>query len=478
MFNNIPKLIIFLIFLSVYGHSQEIWHESFSVPEKGVWGGNGVSDIQKDFEGISTWTLNYSGITLVDSEDYAKTVATSGGRFECRGLNGEVVWYSEEIDISDYKNVRVQLIAQETGSGANEDKKFLAAFYTLDNNSEILFETNGHNLGDWGLDTASQSGINGNKLQIVVYMRNFYSSDKVILDEVVVNGEEKNPVVIEPNDVLISEVLFNPLPEGADYVEIYNNSAKEISLNRLYLASRDDDLELTQVYLLSTLKKKFMPQDYLVLTKDTNEVFPWFTIKCKECFLQMPKFPSFNNDEDYVVLLNENLKVIDELHYTDKLHSPLLADEEGISLERISFSKETNNQENWHSASSTSGYGTPGYKNSQFEIEDVAKSLVTFSPESFSPNSDGYNDEFKIHYELEKAGYIANAWIFDSMGRLVLKLAQNEILGTNGDMIWTGEDETGQRQNLGAYIVLLEIFDTTGKVHRFKNGVVLTGIME
>lgn len=474
MLNNIPKLILFLLFLSVNGLSQEIWRESFSIADKGVWGGNGVSDLQKDFDGISTWTLDYSKITLTDSDDYAKTVSTSGGRFECRDINGEVIWYSEEIDISDYKNVQVHLIAQETGSGANEETKYLKAYYILNKNDEMLFELNGENLGNFGMDTVSHFGLNGETLQIVVRMANSYSADKVILDEVVVAGEEKNPVIILPGDILINEVLFNPFPDASDYVEIYNNSTKEISLNRLFLASRDGDLELTQIYPLSTSRTKFLPGNYLALTKDTNGVFPWFTIKCKDCFLQMPKFPSFNNDEDYVVLLDENRHVIDELHYTDNLHSPLLADEEGISLERISFQKETNEPKNWHSASTASGYGTPGYTNSQVEIENVHEPVVTFSPQSFSPNFDGYNDEYKIHYELEKPGYIANAWIFDSVGRLVLKLAQNEILGTNGDIKWSGENETGQRQKLGVYVVMLEIFSTNGKVHRFKDGVVLT----
>jgi hypothetical protein len=299
----------------------------------------------------------------------------------------------------------------------------------------------------------------------------------VILDEVIVFGEEKlDP--IEPGNILISEVLFNPFPDGNDYLEIYNHSEKEISTNRLYLASRDKDLELTQVYPLSTKKEKLLPGEYLCLTKDTNGVFPFFTIKCYDCFLQMEKFPSYNNDEDYVVLLNENLEVLDELFYTDKLHAPLLADEEGISLERISFSTATNDTKNWYSASTESGYGTPGYQNSQFGISGLKEPKITFSPEAFSPNLDGYNDEYEIHFELDQPGYVANVSVFDAVGRFVLKLANNEILGTNSVVNWNGEGETGQRQNLGVYIVMVEIFDMEGNVYRYKDGVVLTDILE
>ncbi len=478
MISNLLKLLtFFFLFFGTQTLAQEIWRESFSIPEKGVWGDEDGSTIHKDFEGILNWTLDYSNIIITSSDDYAKTVETSGGRFECRDINGEAIWYSTEIDISAYINVKIQLSANETGGGANEQNKYLKACFKLDNGKEIIFGTNGENYGNWGSNIAEQKNLVGEKLQIIVYLNNHYSSDKVILDEVVVFGEEKNPVVIESGDILINEVLFNPFSDGNDYVEIFNNSDKQIPTNKLYLASRDKDLELTQIYPLSTGRFLFQPQSYLALTKNTNGVFPFFNIKCPECFLQMDKFPSFNNDKDYVVLLNEDFQIIDEFYYTDKMHAPLLADEEGISLERVSFSVETNIFSNWHSASTQSGYGTPGYENSQLKNENIIEPLLTFEPESFSPNTDGYNDEYIISYQLEKPGYQINISIFDAAGRFVMHLAKNEILGTTGEYKWNGEDETGHRQNLGVYVVVVELFDLHGNIHRYKDGVVLTDIL-
>lgn len=476
---NLAKILTFLWLLFYYStSSQEIWVESFSVPEKGVWGDIDETTLHADFEGITNWTLDFSKVILTSPDDYSKTVSTSGGRFECRDINAEVIWRSETIDISEYKNIKIKLEANETGSGANEENKYLKAYFILDNGAETLFETKGINLGNWGQNTAEQSGLNGTKLQIVVYMNNYYSADKVILDEIVVSGEEKNTVVIEPEDILINEVLFNPVPNGEDYVEIYNNSDKAIPLNKLYLASRDKNLELTQIYPLSSDKIVFEPESYLALTIDTNGVFPWFTINCPGCFLQMEKFPSFNNDEDYVVLLNNEMQIIDEFYYTEKMHAPLLHDREGISLERLSFSAPTNDKNNWYSASTESGYGTPGYQNSQFGNKDLEKVSVTFSPDAFSPNNDGYNDIYTINFELDQPGYLANIWIFDSAGRRVRQLCKNNILGTTDQITWNGEDESGQRLKLGVYIVLVEIFDTQGYVKQFKDGVVLTDVLE
>ncbi len=479
MYPNLPNILTFLfIFFANQVVSQEIiWSESFSVADKGVWGDEDSTTIHIDFENISKWTLDYENVKLVSPDDYAKTVATSKGRFECRDVNAEVVWRSELIDISAFKNVKIQLDAKETGSGKNETNKYLKVFSIVDEGEEILFDVKGENYGNWGASLSEQNNINGGMLQIVAYLSTHYAADKVILDEIVVSGEEKNPVVINPGDLLINEVLFNPFPEGEDFVEIYNNSEKEIPLQKLFLASRDKHNELTQIYPLSTQKVFSNPWSYLVLTKDTNGVFPYFNIKYQDCFLQLEKFPSFNNDEDVVVLLNKEMEIIDEFRYTDKMHAPLLADEEGISLERTSFEIATNNFTNWHSASTESGYGTPGYKNSQVLAENKTVPIVTFEPESFSPNSDGYNDEYQIHFQTPKPGFYVNIAIFDAAGRFVQTLAKNEILGTNEIYTWNGEDETGHLQNLGVYVVSVEIFDLFGNIYRFKDGVVLTSVL-
>jgi hypothetical protein len=457
--------------------AQETWRESFTISNKGIWGGeNGT--IQSDFSGITNWTLEYANVKLQNASDYAKTVSTSGGRFEVVDISGEVVWISNPINISEYLKVDIKLTASETGSNTNTTLKYLKAFYRLNEGIETPFDTNAENLGNWGSATVEHKGLIGEKLQIVVRMANDYAADKVILDEIIVAAEEKPLEPVGFGDILITEVLFNPVSGGSDFVEIYNNSAKEISTNRLYLASRDNSLKLTQIYPLSSSKIILLPGNYLALTKDTTGVFQWFDIQCRECFLQMAKFPSFNNDFDYVVLLDEKMEVVDELFYTEKMHHPLLAEEKGISLERISFTQKTNDAKNWHSASTTSGYGTPGYMNSQVEFEDIDAPKIIFNPESFSPNFDGYNDEYQIQYKLEKPGYVANISIFDAAGKFVMKLASNEILGTSGTIEWNGRDQTGQLKKLGVYIVLVEIFNTAGEVFQFKDGVVLTDVFE
>ncbi|MCD6354236.1 MAG: lamin tail domain-containing protein, partial [Prolixibacteraceae bacterium] len=235
MLSNILKLLTFLILFSgEHATAQEIWKENFEIPGKGVWGDEDGVTIHSDFSGVTNWTLNFDNTTLTSPDDYAKTVATSGGRFECRDIDGEVVWRSSIIDISSFKQVSIQLTAYETGSGANQQNKYLKAFYKLNGGDEILFGKNGENIGNWGSNLAQQSALTGQTLQIIVYMENHYSNDKVTLDEVVVTGETADSTAPFITSVKLESatklrVFFNePIGEVtlANFEITHNNKAK------------------------------------------------------------------------------------------------------------------------------------------------------------------------------------------------------------------------------------------------------------
>lgn len=282
----------------------------------------------------------------------------------------------------------------------------------------------------------------------------------------------------EPGSVLINEVLFNPFTGGTDFVELVNVSDHPISVQDLMLATRNDTLGLKQIYPLSAEKINLNPGEFLVCTKDPAIVISQYISNNPVSFCQMKSFPTFPDDAGTVVLLEKSLKVIDELSYSYKMHSPFLADEEGVSLERASLKNPTSDATNWESAAASAGFATPGLPNSQTRSEVEVKNEITCEPQAFSPNGDGYNDELTIRFQFDKPGYIANVRVFDAAGRLVNHLVKNQSLAQEGNWRWDGSSELGQKMNLGVYIVLVEVFDREGRAKAYKKTCTITDRLE
>ncbi len=278
----------------------------------------------------------------------------------------------------------------------------------------------------------------------------------------------------EVGSILINEILFNPFSGGVDFVELVNVSESTIPVHRLLLAARNDTMALKQIYPVSSNKRYLKSGGFLVCTKDPAIVQSQYISCNPEAFCQMKSFPSYPDDAGTVVLLNDSMEVLDEFHYSAKMHSPFLADENGVSLERISLEKPSSDRSNWASAAASVGFASPGLPNSQTESKTEIQDEITPEPQTFSPNGDGYNDELTIKFKLSKPGFMANVRIFDSAGRQVKYLVKNQSLDQEGSWLWTGENESGQRLTLGVYIILVEVFDRDGNVKGYKKTCTLT----
>ncbi|OFX53334.1 MAG: hypothetical protein A2066_15540 [Bacteroidetes bacterium GWB2_41_8] len=278
----------------------------------------------------------------------------------------------------------------------------------------------------------------------------------------------------EVGSILINEILFNPFAGGVDFVELVNVSEQIIPVQRLKLATRNDTLALKQIYPVSTEKRYLKPGEFLVCTKDPTILASQYITCNPASFCAMKSFPTFSDDAGTVVLLNDSLVVLDEFSYSVKMHSPFLADEEGVSLERISLEKPSSDRSNWASATASVGFATPGLPNSQMGSETEIQDEITPEPKAFSPNGDGYNDELILSFQFDKPGYIANVQIFDTAGRHVRFLVKNQSLAQEGSWKWDGSSDSGQKQNIGVYIILVEVFDQEGHTKTFKKTCTLT----
>lgn len=285
------------------------------------------------------------------------------------------------------------------------------------------------------------------------------------------------PSHLEYFDLVVNEILFNPMDGGANFVEIYNRSNKVVNLQDVLITSRDlTSGELRTIYQASTDGFLVFPMEYAVITTRTELVLRDYYTPNAYGFSEISTLPSFNNDKGNVILLNKSMETLDEFNYDEKMHYPLLTGVKGVSLERINYNKETNNKENWHSASQTAGFATPAYQNSQFNagVETNEREII-IEPDVFSPDNDGVDDLVNINYEFEKPGFVATITIFDSRGRIVRKLAGNQLLGTSGFFSWDGTTDARQMSPLGIYLIYIDLFHADGSRKQYKRTCVLAG---
>lgn len=282
------------------------------------------------------------------------------------------------------------------------------------------------------------------------------------------------PFLPEENDLVINEILFNPLPEGFDFIEIYNRSEKTIDLQDVLIASYDDEeLDYTSIKVITEEGFLVFPGEYVVLTESPEAVQIQYTTTNSDGFVKLADLPGYNDDKGHVFLLDKQQNIIDNFAYDEDMQFALLATNEGVSLERINFNRPTDDKTNWHSASQLVGFATPAYENSQFMVLEDITDDVKIEPEVFSPDNDGFEDVTNISFIFNEPGYVANIKIYDSKGRLIKYLANNKLLGIDGIISWDGLDDKDQKAPVGIYIVYIEIFDLDGNVKQYKKSLVV-----
>ncbi len=282
------------------------------------------------------------------------------------------------------------------------------------------------------------------------------------------------------NDIIINEILFNPINPGVDYLELYNRSDKVIDLKELTFGTikqsfpNPPDTSLKEIISES---RYLLPHSYILLSTDSEIVKYQYNINYNtyndydNCFLEVKSFPSLPNTEGRVVICDKASKIIDEMYYSEEMHYELLTITQGVSLERISFEKASLDENNWHSASFNFNYGTPGYKNSMAvdSKSEVSENEIDIIPEIFSPNGDAYDDICGIYYNLDKNEYSINIKVFNSNGLLIRNLLNNNLTNNQDVIYWDGCDDNNRIVEAGIYIIMTEIFDLEGNVKRFKN---------
>jgi hypothetical protein len=279
------------------------------------------------------------------------------------------------------------------------------------------------------------------------------------------------PEAVQPGDVVINEVLYDPRGSGSDFVELYNRSERVLSLAGWKLANVSNGVVGSPITITGA-SVLLLPGQYILLTEDQANIVAEYPQSQVDRFL-VADLPSFNNGEGSVVLQDPGGVQLDRFDYSDDLHFALLNETEGVSLERIDPDRPTSDNSNWHSAAADAGYATPGFQNSQYSPVTGDGGELTADPAIFSPDNDGFQDVLNLSYRFDEAGYVGTMVVFDLAGRESRKLMDNVLLGTSGTVSWDGILDTGDKARIGPYVVYFEVYDLSGNVKKFRTTVTL-----
>ncbi|MGB0423555.1 MAG: lamin tail domain-containing protein, partial [Flavobacteriales bacterium] len=264
------------------------------------------------------------------------------------------------------------------------------------------------------------------------------------------------PEMHEEGDLIINEILFNPKDDGVDYIEIYNRSNKNINLEGWKITNTTSEPQV-----ISTEQNIIFRGDYALLSKSNLSVKSQYPLGKEENFIELDGFPSFSNGSGTAVLMDSLDLESDKLTYSEDQQYPLLNSSDGVALERIDAFRKSTDLTNWHSASESVGFGTPGYLNSQ-NTSAFSEGDLSLSPAVFSPDNDGFEDVLNISIELPKEGYTGTITIYNDRGLLVRTLVLSDLLGTVETFSWDGFDNQQQKSGIGMYIIHFEGFHPDG----------------
>ena len=160
--------------------------------------------------------------------------------------------------------------------------------------------------------------------------------------------------------LLLSEVMPHPKAGCPEYIELYNASDSPCELGDYALATGRDGSS----YKITPLPLRTIPAgSYIVVTKDPDALAAAYPDAPRETVVKA-SLPRLLNQSGLIgLLLGDDGLVVDLLHYDSNLLPKGMKSKAGIALERKDY-QVIEEAGNWHAASRSAGFATPGRKNS------------------------------------------------------------------------------------------------------------------
>lgn len=313
----------------------------------------------------------------------------------------------------------------------------------------------------------------GRKLMIlqIEYPQDLRRSNNIIFGVIKIS--------VPPQSLIINEIMYTPFSGQAEYVELYNRSGRVIDISDWKISDMRDASGKANEFVITRRLYFVQPEAYILVASDSS-IMQQFNLASDSSrgihlFIMNRSGLSLNNEGDDVVLSDLTGSIIDSLRYSPDWHNAQITDVTGRALERINPELPSTDRRNWSTSANPLG-GTPGKQNSIHTVSVPSSASLSFSPNPFSPDGDGFEDFTVISYEVPTSAALVRIRIYDARGRLVRTLANSDPSGARGSLIWDGMNDNRDRVRMGIYIVLLEALDSNGVTVHATKGVVVVAV--
>ncbi len=273
----------------------------------------------------------------------------------------------------------------------------------------------------------------------------------------VVGEVASTPRIPQKGELLINEVLFNPVGDGVDFIEIYNASDTIFDLSLCLLGNKKQTYSIPYFIL--------HPDSCVAITRDSLVLCGQFECVSPINILQVDKMLPLPNDSGYVRLMVDTM-LIDSLPYHVNMHHAMLDNVEGISLER-------SNDGTWHSAS-TIVRATPGYKNSRFIDDENNESTSDNNTQETDSNFIKLQSSTVHIYDLEMPekvellyrlynDYRLSVKVYTLAGYPVYTILESELISGEGKLYWDGRRDDSGVLPVGFYVIVAEFYSSEGE---------------
>ena len=276
------------------------------------------------------------------------------------------------------------------------------------------------------------------------------------------NIPDPGALIVNPSEIIINEILAEPFVDASEYIELYNNSGRSLSLSGLVIAVRKADGSISTHYPLNSIAGIIEEDGYAVLTKEYAGVADFYS--ASESIFEV-KLPTLNNEGASIVLFrSSDGEIIDEVSYSIKWHDASIKSKKGVSLERIDPDGASWDASNWTSAAAEAGYGTPGYRNSQYINSEILNNSNFINAPEYVPGLDYYT----LAYQTDKPGYRCRLEIYSTNGQKMAEISNNQLITQEGELQWDGRGLNNSRLAPGVYVFYAELYHPDGSHKKFK----------